>query len=271
MNKHKVAIITGAAGGIGKATALAFARKGYALCLVDIDAPGLGQLCRQLQDTAGTQTLACAGDLADGRFMASIAALTLEKWGRIDVLVNNAAWRTVQTLRSMDEQTWEKTLRVCLTAPAFLAKACLQAMEEKQVRGVVINLSSIMSARSPGYSPAYIAAKGGLESLSRELAVAYGRSGIRVLCLKPGNIDTHMGRDYQDEAGDDVSARLSADMIAATPLGRAGYPEEVAQAICWLASEEAAFITGCELVIDGGFLQNFNHYSFKQLQFPQEF
>ena len=171
----------------------------------------------------------------------------------------------------MTTETWNKTIQICLTAPAFLTKAVAEAMELLKIKGAVVNLSSIMADRPSGSSPAYVAAKGAMESLTRELAITYGRSGIRVISVKPGNIDTDMSNDYTDSEGENLSNKMSDYIVGATPLGRAGYSAEIATAVCWLCSAESSFITGTSLVIDGGFGSNLNDYAIKKMQFPNEF
>src|SRR5690606_1081874 len=116
--------------------------------------------------------------------------------GSIDVLVNNAAWRVSGSARTQTLETWERTLRVCLTAPVFLTQQAAAVMEKQGKGGVVVNISSMMAARPSGLVPGYIAAKGAIESLTKELAVTYGRQGIRVVGVAPGYIETPLSNDY---------------------------------------------------------------------------
>jgi NAD(P)-dependent dehydrogenase (short-subunit alcohol dehydrogenase family) len=271
MENRKTAIITGASRGIGRAVAARFAREGYRLVLADLDTPALQETGAYLVEQMQAECLLCPGDLADTAYAKSITGSCLQHWGRIDVLVNNAAWRTIGTMRTIEPEAWERTLRVCLTAPAFLAKWCAAAMEEHRTGGAIINISSVMAGRAAGYSPAYIAAKGAMKSLTYELAVTYGRSNIRVAGVCPGYIDTEMSNDYTDKTGKNISSILTDDLCNAIPLGRGGLPEEVAAAVYWLCSPEAAYITGATLLVDGGFAHNFNDYPIKKLQFPEEF
>jgi NAD(P)-dependent dehydrogenase (short-subunit alcohol dehydrogenase family) len=269
MKKIPVVIVTGAAGGIGRATALKFAARGYALALVDINISGLNDLEKRLKDMH-CKFLSITGDLQDLNFISMIVEKTVHKWGKIDVLVNNAAWRTVETMRSITQENWEKTLKINLTAPAFLAKYTAAVMEEKNIPGVIINISSVMSQRAGGNSPAYIACKGGIESLTYELAVLYGPKGIRVIAVNPGNIETNLSSDYKDEKGENISELLTTIMNDNTPLQRSGSPEEIANVIYWLSSKESSFITGTSIQVDGGFFHNFNAYQAKKMQFPKE-
>lgn len=271
MTQTKTIIITGAAGGIGAATAERFAREGYALTLADIDEKALHAIGERLTASYGSACLLCPGDLADLAYVRELVDRTLKRWSRVDVLVNNAAWRSLETMRTISEETWDKTLRICLTAPAFLSRWAAAAMEQRSLPGVIVNISSVMAGRAGGSSPAYIACKGGIESLTYELAALYGPRGIRVVAVSPGNIDTGLSKDYTDDAGNNVSDRLREDMNDHTALQRTGRPEEIAAVCWWLASSEASFVTGTILQADGGFLHNFNAYSMKKLNFPEEF
>ncbi|MFN7280469.1 MAG: SDR family NAD(P)-dependent oxidoreductase [bacterium] len=270
--KNPTIIITGAAGGIGQAIAQGFARHACNLVINDLDESALEVVQQSLADRPGVEVTICAGDLADPDFPEQLIAHAMSTFGQIDILINNAAWRTLQSLRNIDRATWQRTLDVCLTAPAFLIKHAAEAMEKQGTGGVMINVSSMMSDRAAGNSPAYIAVKAGLEGLTREAAVTYGRSGIRVLCVRPGYIETGLSLDYeQDAAAGGMARKLEGYITDATPLGRAGNPEEVANAVVWLCSAEASYITGTCLTIDGGFSVNMNSYPLKKLQFPDEY
>lgn len=271
MTEKPVVIITGAASGIGRATALKFADGGYALALVDIDLSKLKRLERKLEDL-GCECLCIHADLQKLDIIPDIIEQTVDKWKRIDVLINNAAWRTIETMRSITLNNWEKTLKVCLTAPAFLAKYAAAVMEERNIPGVILNISSIMSNRAGGYGPAYTVCKGGMESLTYELAALYGPRGIRVIAISPGNIEsTNLSSDYTDEKGNNISEKLASNMDDSTPLQRSGTPEEIASVCFWLSTKQASFITGTSLLVDGGFFHNFNSYQMKKKQFPNEF
>jgi 3-oxoacyl-[acyl-carrier protein] reductase len=165
-------------------------------------------------------------------------------------LVNNAAWREIVSMRSISVESWERTVRVSLTAPAFMSRWAAETMQS-QGGGVIINISSMMSSQAAGFSPAYIACKGGLDSLTYELATLYGPAGIRVVAVNPGAIDTDMSRDIGGENTDanDEMRRFSEDMIM---LGRWGTPAEIARLIATLASDDCAYVTGTTITADGG-------------------
>ncbi len=194
----------------------------------------------------------------------------MEAFGRVDVLVNNAAWRELLTLRTVTPESWERTLRICLTVPAFMSRLAAADMERRGT-GVIVNVSSIQSRRAGGFATAYVAAKGGLDALTFDLATLYGPRGIRVVAVNPGAIDTELNDDYTDAAGasiSDASRRHVEDMV---PLGRSGRPEEVARAIVWLAGDGASYITGTTIVVDGGWTTQNSPYSLKRMMFPDEF
>lgn len=271
MKDKKAVIITGAAGGIGFATAKKFAAQNYCITLADVDQEGLGRISEHLKNEYSADCLICHGDLQDMSYVKSIVAESIGKWGRIDALINNAVWRTVETMRTISLENWDKALRINLTSPAFLAKYVANKMEEKRIPGVIINISSVMADNAAGYSPAYITAKGGLESLTYELAALYGPKEIRVVAVSPGNIETNLSNDYRNDEGNNVSEILKNHVNDKTPLQRGGRPEEIANVCYWLASPEASFITGTSILVDGGFLHNFNSYKIKNMQFPREF
>ncbi len=269
MNNKPVALITGASQGIGAATAKEFAARGYRTTLVARDSVKLAAVAAEVQ-RAGSEALVCSGDLADMDFARSTVQETIKKWGRIDVLVNNAAWREIITMRNISVESWERTLRVCLTTPAFLARWTAEHMEKKH-SGVIVNVSSIQSQMVAGISPAYCAAKGALDSLTYELATLYGPSGIRVVSLNLGAIDTEMSGDYESADGKNISQELrqkGEDMI---PLRRFGAAQEAARTIAWLSGDDASYVTGTCIVADGGWSHQISPYSTKRRQFPDQF
>lgn len=271
IDSKRVAIISGASRGIGRETTLRFADSGYNVALMGRDADALDTVKTEVEERFGTEAIVCPGDVAHAEYWDVLIAQVMARWHRVDVLVNNAAWRTVVPMDGMSLADWEKTIRICLTAPAFLAKAAADVMARQDKGGVIVNLSSVMSRRAPGYSPAYIACKGAMESLTYELATLYGPRGIRVVCVNPGNVVTDMSSDFTQYDGADASSIIANDMHQHTPLRRSAQPVELANVVHWLASDEASFITGTTVVADGGFSHNFNNYSLKKLQFPHAF
>lgn len=270
MNQKPVAIITGAAGGIGAAIAEKFAKNNYAVALVDIDREKLEAIGKQF-DSINHDYLLLHGDLSSHEFLSSIDQAVIQKWGRIDVLVNNAAWRTRETLRTITVTVWEKTIRVCLTAPAFLTRYVAAHMERLAIKGVIINISSIQSQLAGGASPAYTVCKGGIESLTYESSVLYGPKGLRVLAISPGNIATTISTDIKNDKEQNISERFNNEIISQTPLQRAGDADEVASLAYWLTTDEASFINGTNITVDGGYSHNFIPYHLKKSQLNKEF
>jgi NAD(P)-dependent dehydrogenase (short-subunit alcohol dehydrogenase family) len=250
--RDRVALVTGASAGIGVAVAEEFAALGHAVGIVGRDAGRLDEVRRRLE-SAGGRVLALPGDLADLAFAESAVRRVAAEFGRLDVLVNNAAARELVTMREIEPEQWERTIRVCLTAPAFLARWAAEEME-RHGGGVIVNVGSIMARQAHGVSPAYVSCKGAMESLTYDLAALYGAAGIRVVTVAPGAIDTAMSTSL---GGDEAAAGGSEDPIrefseSMAMLGRWGRPEEVAKAVAWVASDEASYLTGTTLVLDGG-------------------
>ncbi len=206
MEKQKVAIITGAARGIGAAAAVELGRRGYRLTLIDRLSPDVAAITSQ----AGcdkTNVLSLTGDLADLAFAESTVEATWKQWGRIDALVNNASWREVVSIRHITIESWEKTLRLGLTTPAFMARWATRYMEQ-QKSGVIVNISSVMAEHAGGFSPAYIASKGAINSLTYELASLYGPSGIRMVYIEPGS-------PWQNGYAESFHSRLRSELLDA--------------------------------------------------------
>jgi 3-oxoacyl-[acyl-carrier protein] reductase len=264
---NRVAIVTGASRGIGKSIAFKLLEQGYYVSVISDNGNELSEAFAQVPSE---KVLICEGDLVDLDFAQRVVEHTVQQWERIDVLINNAAWRVSETLRTMSLENWEKTIRICLTAPTFLAKWVAPYME-KQHSGVIVNMSSIMANLPGGTGAAYIAAKGGILSLTYEMAALLGPSGVRVVAISPGNIKTQLSQDFTNDRGENISEILVKDFEDHTPLQRSGHPDEIAAAVAWICSEEAAYITGTNLTIDGGFSRNFNSYHLKKIQYPEQY
>ncbi|WP_212631926.1 glucose 1-dehydrogenase [Pseudomonas sp. KB-10] len=188
-------------------------------------------------------------NLADSGAPADIARAASELLGGVDVLVNNAGLMFEQPIEEMSEQDWDRMMILNLRAPVFLARELLGQMRRRG-GGSIINIGSIEGLSANPEHAAYCASKAGLHGLTRALAVDLGRDGIRCNAIAPGWIDSDLSNAYIDAQRDPAGARLG--LLAMHPVGRTGAPQDIGGAVVFLASDEAAFITGQVLVIDGG-------------------
>lgn len=242
----KTVLVTGAANGIGRASAVAFATAGANVLLMDRDAEALEHAEQHLKKM-GARAETFQGDLADSQTAVAMVDAALEHFGRLDVLHNNAAWYPKASAVDTAEADWDKTLAVCLTAAFLSVKTALPHMMA-QGAGCIINTSSVHAYTAFSGYPAYSAVKAGILGLTRQLAREYGPHNIRVNAVIPGPIDTGIWGQ-----GPEVEARKRA-RAQTVPLGRIGQPAEVARAVLFLASPLASYITGVSLPVDGGML-----------------
>lgn len=242
---RKVALITGSSRGIGASTALVFAHNGWDVVLAARDAEKLEQVAAAAREL-GAQALALPTDLADRKQIEALFEAALQRFNRIDALVNNAVISGRMDFLEMPPEAWIEAIAVNLNAPVWCAQLAARQMV-RQRAGVIVNVSSVMEKQCAGIHPAYVVAKGGLQALTRELAVRFGPDGIRVITVTPGDIQTGITDAW---AGDIVP--WLAHWRDMTPIERAGQPEEVAKLILFLCGDDAAYITGTEVVIDGG-------------------
>jgi 3-oxoacyl-[acyl-carrier protein] reductase len=240
----QVSIVTGGAQGIGLAIAARLAAEGSALVIADLNAEGAEQAARSLAET-GPKTLAIGADITSEEGRTRIISAALERHGRIDVLVNNAGILPRVPLMEVTPEVWHRTMQVNLDAAFFCSQAVLPTMRA-QGRGRIINISS-MSARTGGQAspPHYATSKTGLVGMTRALARVVGAWGVTVNAVAPGMIDTEMIAALTPE-----QRQWWLDQI---PLARLGAPDDVAGAVAFLASDDAAYITGATLDVNGGY------------------
>ena len=244
----KVAVVTGAASGIGRVTAGALAAEGARVGIADVDEAG-GQAVAAAIRGAGRDTFFRRTDVRSLADLEAVLDEAIERHGRLDVLVNNAAVAIPGAAGEMAEDDWARTLDVNLTGVWRGMRAAIPRMLA-QGGGSIVNLSSVQGHVGFVGWAAYAAAKGGVDALTRQAAVEYGASGIRVNAVVPGTIATEMNEKIMRESADGDA--VLAGWLAMHPIGRIGQPAEVAAAIVFLASDDASFITGESLRVDGG-------------------
>jgi NAD(P)-dependent dehydrogenase (short-subunit alcohol dehydrogenase family) len=242
----RVALVTGAASGIGAATARRLADEGAAVMLTDI-ADGAGEKVTQDIANDGARVGYLHHDVSSEHDWETAVSATLESFGRLDILVNNAGLGDLAAIEDTTLEDWHRTIAIDQTGVFLGMKTAAAALKESG-HGSVINISSIFGTSGGfGTSPAYHAAKGAVRTLSKNIALHWATDGVRVNSIHPGFIDTPI----LDQAKGTAFEQTMLDM---TPMGRLGRPEEIAAGVAYLASDDAAFVTGTERYIDGGFV-----------------
>ncbi len=243
--KDKVAIITGAASGIGKATAKLFAEHGAKVVVADIDKDGGSQTVTQIQN-GGNEAIFVETDVTLKVDTEKMVAQTVETYGKLDILFNNAGIAMRLPVAELPEEDWHRCLDVNLTGVFLCAKAAIPAML-KNGCGSIINMSSIYGVVGADVRAAYVASKGGVTNLTRGMALDYAENNIRVNCICPGFVETPL------VAGVIKTPEEYQALADKHPMRRLGQPEEIAYGALYLASDESAFVTGIALPIDGGY------------------
>lgn len=244
----RVAFVTGAARGIGAATALRLAEDGAHIVLADLDLEGCKQGVAEIE-RVGSQGLAVSCNVADKAAVEAAVQQTVDRFGRLDILVNNAGVTRDNLLFKMTDEEWATVINVHLTG-AFLCSRAAQTHMVKQKYGRIISLSSVSALGNRGQVN-YSAAKAGLQGLTRTLAIELGPFGITANAIAPGFIDTEMTRETARRLGFDPQERIEA-AAKTIPVRRVGQPRDVANVICFLASEESGFVSGQIIYVAGG-------------------
>lgn len=250
----KVAFITGGASGIGRATALAFATEGAAVCVLDCDGPGGSQLVEEIASRGG-KCVAYAGGIENEHDVTAAVAGCLKTFGRIDFLFNNAGVEHIATVLETDLSDWDHVMNANLRGTFMVSKAVLASMIGTG-GGVIINNASDAGIRGLHVNAAYSTSKAGIVQLTKSIALDYARNNIRCNCICPGCIRTPLCERFNHEVGArrgiSGEAALNEFVMQNIPMERVGTPEEVASVVLFLCSDHAAYITGAVLPIDGG-------------------
>ncbi|RKU39033.1 short-chain dehydrogenase [Candidatus Poribacteria bacterium] len=243
--KDKVAIITGGASGIGKATAILFAEHGAKVVVADIDEQGANETLADIHD-AGNAAIYVQTDVTISDHTERMVTETVSKYGKLDILLSSAGIAMRLPVADLPEEDWHRCLDVNLTGVYLCAKAAIPAMRENG-GGSIINLSSIYGLVGADVRAAYVASKGGVTNLTRGMALDYAEENIRINCICPGFVETPL------VAGVVKTPEEYRKLANRHPMRRLAQPEEIAYGALYLASDESAFVTGIALPIDGGY------------------
>jgi len=242
----RVAIVTAGGAGIGAATARRFVQEGASVVIADLSGKRAEEVTAGIKASGG-KAVCIKMDAADPEGVQATIKLALDTYGRLDIMFNNAGLAEIAPLDEFSLESWNRVLAVTLTSTFLGMKYCLPIMR-KQGKGAIINTASISGIRGDYGLSSYNAAKAGVINLTRSAALENAKHNIRVNCVCPGAINTRVAQILAKERADEFR-RLQGE---AHPIGRMGEPEEIANTVLFLASDEASFITGAAIVVDGG-------------------
>ncbi len=246
--EQRIAVITGAGSGIGREMALLFAREGASILAADLNG-GAAEATASMVKEAGGTCAALAVDASKPADVERMIAQAIETYGRVDILCNNAGIGSTTDVVDCEPDEWDRVMTVNVKSVYLGCKYAVPHMIE-QGGGVIVNTASVAGMVGIVKRASYSASKGAVIALTRQVAIEYVEQGIRVNCICPGTVDSPWVGRLLDETADPAAAR--AGLVARQPMGRLGDPKEIAKAALYLASDDAAFITGTGLVIDGG-------------------
>jgi NAD(P)-dependent dehydrogenase (short-subunit alcohol dehydrogenase family) len=246
--QNKVAIVTGGAGGIGESVAKALAQRGVQVVIADMRADAAEDAARRLQ-SEGLAARSTEVDISDAASVATMTETVLGWWGRIDILINNAGVESSRPFLEISLEEYERVMRVNTTGAWICCQAVIPVML-RQESGSIVNVSSVAGQRGGGLlgTAAYSTSKGAVIALTKALAREFGKAGIRVNAVAPSMTMT----DFVQRQLKRLDPGTQDRVIAMTPLGRTGQPQEIASVIAFLASDEASFVTGHTYNVDGG-------------------
>jgi NAD(P)-dependent dehydrogenase (short-subunit alcohol dehydrogenase family) len=244
----KVALVTGAASGIGRATALFFAHEGAVVAVVDLDEAGAQAVAQAIRDEGG-QAMAIGCDVSRAEDCQRAVQAVVETWGGLDILFNNAGIIRRADVVSTTEEEWDRVMAVNVKS-VFLMSKCAVPIMAQSGSGSIVNTASGWGLVGGRNALSYCASKAAVVNMTRAMALDHGPQNIRVNCICPGDTDTGMLREEARQLGEPGPTFLAG--AADRPLGRVGTPQEIAEAVLYLASDAASFVTGAALVVDGG-------------------
>lgn len=246
--KNKVAVITGAGSGIGRYCAIEFAKNGAKVIVADLNKNGADETVKQIVEDGGT-AITFKVDVSKPESVQELADFTLKTFNRIDILVNNAAIQINKTVEDMTFEEWNLQMSINVGGVFLCSKHFLPFLRE--TKGNIVNMSSVNSFFVEPMCAGYCATKSAIVGLTKAMAIDHGHEGVRVNCILPGYIDAGLAEGYFQSQANPAQARIDAGKLHA--LWRIGKPEEVGRAAVFLASDDASFVTGSSMVVDGGF------------------
>jgi NAD(P)-dependent dehydrogenase (short-subunit alcohol dehydrogenase family) len=244
----RVAVITGSASGIGRASAREFAKEGAQVVVADINMAGAEETVKQIEGAGGV-ALAVKADVAAAESVEALVEQTLHSFGRINVLFNNAAIQVNKTVEDTTVEEWNREIGINLGGVFLCSKLFMPHL--RNTKGCILNMASVNGFFVEPLCAGYCATKGAIIALTKAMAIDHGKDGIRVNCICPGYIDAGLAWEYFEVQPNPAAARAAAGKLHA--LGRVGQPEEVGRLAVFLASDDASFMTGSAVTVSGGF------------------